>query len=202
MIARNGRRPRVDPSARVAASAQIVGDVTLGARCFVDHNVVIESAGPPIEIGAQVIVFAGSVLRSVGGSGRPPFGLSIGERSLVAPLCALAGCQIGRNCYIATGSIILQGAVVGNHTRVGAGAIVHAGTELPERARIGMRHVAAPTEDGFLSTPDVDQVRTAALTGGFFEAAFGAHEKDQVRLHEELIGALLEEVHGWADEPA
>jgi len=191
----------VDPSARVAVSAQIVGDVTIGARCFVDQNVVIESAGPSIEIGPEVIVFAGSVLRSVGGSGRPPFPLSVGERSLVAPLCALTGCRIGRNCYVATGAIVLQGALVGDHTRIGAGAIVHARTELPERTRVGMRHVAAPTDDGFVSTADVEHVRTRALTGGFFEAAFGADEEDQARLHEHVIGTLLEEVHSWTDEP-
>jgi hypothetical protein len=65
-----------------------------------------------------------------------------------------------------------------------------------------MRHIAAPTSDAFMSTADVERVRTAALTGGFFEAAFGEDEEDQARLHEQVIGKLLEEVHGWVDEPA
>jgi carbonic anhydrase/acetyltransferase-like protein (isoleucine patch superfamily) len=83
-IARNGKAPRIDPTARVAASAQIVGDVTIGSRCYVDHNVVI-SSGPAIAISPEVIVYAGSVIRSVGGRARPPFAVTIGARTLVSP---------------------------------------------------------------------------------------------------------------------
>jgi carbonic anhydrase/acetyltransferase-like protein (isoleucine patch superfamily) len=195
---KNGRRPSLDPSARAATSAQIVGEVTIGARCIVDHNVVLESAGPRIEIRPEVVVFAESVRRSVGGSRRPPFALSV-RSSLVGPLRALTGCRIGRNCYIATGAIALQGAIVSDHTRIGAGAIVHARTELPERTRAAR---GRPDARRLREQPEVEQVRTTALTGALLGAAFGADEDHQARLHEHVIGTLLEEVHSWKDEPA
>src|SRR6266536_2565740 len=140
LFERNGTRPTVDPAALLAPSASIVGDVTIGAGSYIDHNVVIESSGAPVTLEDEVVVFAGSVLRSVGGASRPGFELTIGAHSLVAPQCTLTGCQIGRDCYLATGVIVLQVASVGDGSRLGIGAIVHVGTALPTLARVGLRH--------------------------------------------------------------
>jgi carbonic anhydrase/acetyltransferase-like protein (isoleucine patch superfamily) len=200
LIERNGERPQVQPGARIAASATVVGNVQVGARAYVDHGVVLASSGPPIEIGDEATVLAGAIVRSVGGVSRPAFPVRVGERTLVSPLCVLTGCRVGGNCYVATAAILLQGATLGDHVRVGAGAIVHATTVIPERGRVGMRHVAVPTADGFLSTADVEQAREAVAGIDFFEAAFGAAEEDQGELHARVVATLLEEVHGWRDE--
>src|SRR5215218_496987 len=152
LISRNGEAPHVDSTATVAPTATVVGNVRIGARAYVDHGVVIESGGPLVEIGDEVVVFAGAVVRSVGGYSRPAFPVRIGERTLVSPSCVLTGSELGHNCYVATGAIVLQGASIGDHVRIGAGAIVHATTVLPDHARVGMRHVAVPTADGYLST--------------------------------------------------
>jgi carbonic anhydrase/acetyltransferase-like protein (isoleucine patch superfamily) len=201
LIERNGEAPRVHASARIAPSATIVGNVVIGARAYVDHGVVIESSGPLVEIADDVILFSGAIIRSVGGTSRPAFPVGIGRRTLVSPLCVLTGCEIGSNCYVATGAIVLQGATVGDHVRIGAGAIVHAMTVLPERARVGMRHLAVPTADGFLSTGDVEQAREIVAGMDFFETAFGADEGDQADLHAQVMSTLLDEVHAWQDEP-
>src|SRR4029453_4034661 len=120
LVGRNGETPEIPPEARIASSAPIVGNVRIGAGCYIDHGVVIESSGLPIVIGDETIIFAGAVLRSVGGGSRPRFELELGKRTLVSPHCVLTGCRIGSNCYIATGAIALQGSVIGDHVRVGA----------------------------------------------------------------------------------
>src|SRR5205814_5072622 len=130
---------------------------------------VIESSGPAVEIGPEVIVFAGSVVRSVGGQARPPFAVTIGERTLVSPHCTLTGCRIGGRSYIATAAIVLQGAVVGDGSLIGAGALVHAGTVLPRGTRVGMRHIAVPAGNGCLSTADGERAREALGPASFFE---------------------------------
>src|SRR5262249_57294122 len=112
------------------------------------------------------------------------------------------GCTIGRNCYIATAAIVFQGVTIGDRTRVGAGAIVHAGTKLPEGSRVGMRHIAAPHSAGFISTADIELAREAIAGADFFETAFATAETDQGRLHDQVMDALLDEVHGWHDEDA
>jgi carbonic anhydrase/acetyltransferase-like protein (isoleucine patch superfamily) len=200
IVERNGKAPSVDPSATIAASATVVGNVRIGARAYVDHGAVFESSGPPIEIGDEALVFAGAIVRSVGGSSRPAFPVAVGKRTLISPLCVLTGCRVGANCYLATAAIVLQGAQLGDHVRVGAGAIVHATTVISDRARVGMRQIAVPTEDGFLSTADVEQAREVVAGLEFFETAFGVAENDQERLHAQVIATLLEEVHGWRDE--
>ncbi len=202
LVARNGETPRVHPQAQVAASATIVGDVRIGAGAYLDHRVLVESSGPPVDIGDEAVVFAGAVIRSVGGRSRPAFPVRVGARTLVSPLCVLTGCRVGAGCYLATGVIVLQGAMVGDHVRVGAGAIVHASTVVPDGARVGMRHVAVPTPQGFLSTADVEQARRAVAGVDFFDLAFGVTDPDQAGLHEQVMSTLLEEVHGWWDDPS
>jgi carbonic anhydrase/acetyltransferase-like protein (isoleucine patch superfamily) len=201
-IARNGESPRVASDARIAATAQIIGNVRVGARAYVDHGVVIESSGPPIDVADEAVLFAGTVVRSVGGLSLPAFPVHVGARTLVSPSCVLTGCQVGRNCYVATGAIVLQRASIGDHVRIGAGAIVHATCVLPDRARVGMRHVAVRTADGFLSTPDIEAAREAVAALEFFETVFGAGTADQAALHDQVITTLLDEVHGWRDEPS
>jgi carbonic anhydrase/acetyltransferase-like protein (isoleucine patch superfamily) len=202
LIARNGESPRVASDARIAATAQLIGNVHVGARAYVDHGVVVESSGPPIEIGGEAVLFAGAIVRSVGGLSRRAFPVHIGPRTLVSPACVLTGCRVGRNCYVATGAIVLQGARIGDHVRIGAGSIVHATAALPDHARVGMRHVAVRTADGFLSTTDIEAAREAVAELDFFNTAFGAGAADQATLHEQVMTTLLDEVHGWRDEPS
>jgi carbonic anhydrase/acetyltransferase-like protein (isoleucine patch superfamily) len=196
---RNGHRPDIDPAASVAETAAIVGSVKVGRRCYIDHGVVIESSGPPIEIEDETIVLAGAVVRSVGGASRPGYSAHIGAHTLVSPHCTLSGCRIGRNCYVATDVTVLQGAIVGDGCRLGVGAIVHAGTRLPELARVGMRHIAAPSGDDYLSTADIEQARKLVDASDFFQRSFATAADDQARLHEDVLQTLLEEVHGWQD---
>jgi carbonic anhydrase/acetyltransferase-like protein (isoleucine patch superfamily) len=200
IVTRNGHAPRIHPSAKIAASAQVVGNVIVGAHSFVNYNVVIESSGPPIHVGDHVVDFANSVVRSVGGVVRPAFPVEVGDHTVIAPLCALTGCRVGRQCYIATGAILLQGATVGDGSRIGVGAIVHVNTSLPSEARVGMRQFAVPGDAGPVITTDLAQARSLVQAEDFFAAAF-ALPQDAGTLHRDVIEKLLDEVGGWSDEP-
>jgi carbonic anhydrase/acetyltransferase-like protein (isoleucine patch superfamily) len=201
LFERNGAQPTVESGSAVAESASLVGNVTVGRGCYIDHNVVIASSGPEVRVEAETVIFAGSVLRSVGGENRPEFSLSVGPRTLVAPHCTLTGCRIGSNCYLATSVIVLQGASVGPGSRIGVGAIVHAGTKLPELARVGLRHVAVPDGDGFVTTADIERARDLLASADFFDQAFATAEADQATLHESVIARLLAETRSWTDTP-
>lgn len=202
LIARNGQSPVIHPSTIVASSAQIIGNVTIGASCYIDYNVVIESSGAPIEIADHVIIFASSVIRSVGGSSRPPFPVRIGAHSLISPACVLAGCQIGQNCYIATGVLIFQGAVIGDASRVSAGAIVHTKTLLPPATRVGLRHIAVPTAESYLIASDVRAAREQLAAADFFDTVFQEQAQEQDMLQAKVMQKLLQEVFAWHDSPA
>jgi carbonic anhydrase/acetyltransferase-like protein (isoleucine patch superfamily) len=200
-IARNEIRPIISRTAGVASTAMLVGNVRVESGAFIDHGVIVESAGPPITVGADAIVLAGAIVRSVGGATRPAFPVSIGRGTLVGPQCVLTGCSIGMNCYVATGAIALLGAVIGDHARIGVGAIIHAGAEVPALGRVGMRQMAVPEEHRTTITADVARARRALAGSGFFDRAFGLVEQDQATLHERVMAALVEEVRGWHDLP-
>jgi carbonic anhydrase/acetyltransferase-like protein (isoleucine patch superfamily) len=176
--------------------------VTIGEGSYVGQGVVVESSGAPIILGREVVVFSGTVIRSVGGEARRSFPVRIGDRTVIGPLSALAGCTIGSRCYVATGVMVLQGATVGDGTRLGAGSIVHLGAVLPPGSRVGLRHLAVPAEDGgVLVTSDLDKARKAIADADFFGTVFGEEASEQNRLHDQVLARLLEEVGSWADEP-
>jgi carbonic anhydrase/acetyltransferase-like protein (isoleucine patch superfamily) len=200
LITRNGQSPFIHPSAVVASSAQIIGNVSLGEGCYIDYHVVIESSGIPIEIADHVMVLANSVLRSVGGIHRPPFPLRIEDHTLISPSCTLVGCQIGRNCYLATGVMVFQGAVIGEASRISAGAIVHLKTILPPQTRVGLRHIAVPTASGPLITADVEAAREQIAAADFFGTVFQAQEQEQDALQSRVMEQLLQEAFSWHDD--
>jgi carbonic anhydrase/acetyltransferase-like protein (isoleucine patch superfamily) len=199
IITRNGHTPRIDRSATISSSAQIIGDVTIGEQSFIDYNVVVASSGPPIHIADHVLIFANSVIRSVGGAARPAFPIEVGAHTLVAPMCALTGCRIGPLCYVATGAIILQGASLGEGTRIGVGAIVHANARVPDNSRVGMRHFAVPGDTEAVITADLALARDRVQESDFFDAVFGVGQHT-ASLHREVIDRLLDEVGQWRDE--
>ncbi len=200
LFSRNDMTPSVDASATVAPSASVVGNVTIGAGCYVDYGAVVESSGPPVALGDGVLVMANAVIRSTGGSRRPPFPVTIGANTLVGPQSTLIGCRIGADCYVATAVIVFQGADVGDGSRLGAGAIVHARAVLPPASRVGFRHIAAPDGSGVRVTSDIDEARALVGPADFFGNVFDVHEADAVTLHRRVIELLQREVSEWHDE--
>lgn len=202
LVSRNGIAPRIDPSARIAPTATLVGDVTVGPACYIDYGAVIASSGPPVVLGEGVSVLANAVVRSVGGHGRPAFPVTIGDESTVAPQAALAGCEIGERCYLATAVVVLQGAKIGRGSRVAVGAVVHAGSVLEPSSRVGLHCIAAPDgEHGALITNDIDVARDAIARADFFGRAFALVAPDQEQLHRDAATRLREEAAAWTDEP-
>jgi carbonic anhydrase/acetyltransferase-like protein (isoleucine patch superfamily) len=201
-ITRNGSSPQVAPSATVAATANVVGNVRIGAGCFIDHGVTIVSGGPLIDIQPHVIILPNTVVRSVGGGARPAAPVRIGPRSFVSPMCLVTGATISRNCYVASGAVLLQHSVVHDNARVGVSAIVHARAEIAAGQRVGMRQMAIPVDDGTVITSDVEEARRALSTSDFFKHAFGIEAVDIEQLHADVMTVLLEEVAAWrTDEP-
>jgi carbonic anhydrase/acetyltransferase-like protein (isoleucine patch superfamily) len=196
LIIRNSQSPAVHPTAIVASSAQIIGNVSIGPSCYIDYNAVIESSDAPIEIADHVIVLANSVIRSTGGIHRPAFPVRIEDHTLISPSCSLVGCRIGQNCYIATGVMVFQGVQIGHDSRISAGAIVHLKTMLPPHSRVGLRHIAAPTPDGCLITADIQAAREQIAQADFFGTVFQEEEPAQ----SSVMAKLLLEVADWHDE--
>lgn len=122
-----GTRPTVDPSAFVDESAQVVGDVVLGARSSVWFNAVVRGDVHYIRIGEETNIQDLCVLHVT--SGRYP--LNIGNRVTVGHSVTLHGCTIGDLCLIGMGATVLDAAEIGEGSLVAAGSLVAPGTKIP-----------------------------------------------------------------------
>ena len=115
-----------DGAAWVAPSAELIGDVRLGAGASVWFGAVIRADNTPIEIGAGSNVQDGAVLHS--DPGQP---LVVGEGVTIGHRAILHGCTVEAGALIGMGAIILNGAVIGAGSLVGAGALVTEGKSFP-----------------------------------------------------------------------
>ncbi|MBI4590458.1 MAG: hypothetical protein HY725_16635 [Candidatus Rokubacteria bacterium] len=105
LLSHVGRSPRIEPSAYVAPTATVCGDVVIGAKCRIMHGASIVAEGGQIEIGECCIIMENAVVRSTG-----RHSTRIGSHCLVGPNAHLVGCVVEDEVFIATGAAIFHGA--------------------------------------------------------------------------------------------
>lgn len=127
-----GKRPVIAPEgAWVAPSADVVGDVHLGAESSVWFGAVIRGDNTPMVIGARTNIQESAMLHS-----DPGAPLVIGEECTIGHHAILHGCTIADRVLIGMGAIVLNRAVIGTGSIVGAGALVTEGKEFPPHSLI------------------------------------------------------------------
>jgi len=105
-----------------APSADLIGDVRLGARASVWFGAVLRGDNTPLILGRETNFQDGSV-----GHSDADFPLTIGARVTVGHQAILHGCTIADDCLIGMGARILNGAVIESECIVGAGALITEG---------------------------------------------------------------------------
>jgi carbonic anhydrase/acetyltransferase-like protein (isoleucine patch superfamily) len=114
--------PQLASGAWTAPSADLIGDVRLGARASVWFGAVIRADNTPIVIGEESNIQDGAI-----GHSDPGFPLTIGARVTVGHQAILHGCTIADDCLIGMGARILNGAAIESECIVGAGALITEG---------------------------------------------------------------------------
>ncbi|MHC5061310.1 MAG: LbetaH domain-containing protein [Planctomycetota bacterium] len=122
----NGDRPRADRTAYIDPTAQIIGNVHIGARVYVGPNAVVRADEPddkgqvqPINIGSESNVQDGVIIHAHGGSQ-----VTIGQRTSLAHGCIIHGpCNIGQGCFIGFRAVVYK-AVLGDGVFINAGAVI------------------------------------------------------------------------------
>lgn len=136
-IEHRGQKPRVHPSATVAAGAIVSGDVTVGENTCILAGAVVTAHGGRVVIGANCVVMEQAVVR---GTKRHP--ATIGDNCLVGPHGYVTGATIEDNVFLATGSAVFNGAVVKTRAEVRIHGVVHVNTVLEEDATVPIGWVA------------------------------------------------------------
>jgi carbonic anhydrase/acetyltransferase-like protein (isoleucine patch superfamily) len=122
-----GKSPRIHPTAFVAPTASIIGDVTIEENASVWYNAVVRADFSPIVIRRGANVQDGAVVHVT-----PVHGVEIGPGATVAHLCLIHGADVGEEALVGNSSTVLDGARIGARSMVGAGSLVTPGTEIPE----------------------------------------------------------------------
>jgi carbonic anhydrase/acetyltransferase-like protein (isoleucine patch superfamily) len=122
LYAIDGAAPQLGPGAWAAPSADLIGDVRLGARASVWFAAVIRADNTPIIIGEESNIQDGAI-----GHSDPGFPLTIGARVTVGHQAILHGCTIADDCLVGMGARILNGALLEAECLVGAGALITEG---------------------------------------------------------------------------
>jgi carbonic anhydrase/acetyltransferase-like protein (isoleucine patch superfamily) len=163
--------PSIDPTAWVAPSADLIGDVRLGPRASVWFGAVIRADNTPIILGEETNFQDGSV-----GHSDPGALLTIGARVTVGHQAILHGCTIEDEALIGMGARILNGAVIGTQCIVGAGALVTEGKVFEPRSLI----VGSPARA--MRTLTDEQVALLRLSAAHYAEKAAAYARD-LRLH-------------------
>ena len=122
----------VDPSAYIDESAQVIGDVTIGAESSVWMNVVIRGDVNVIRIGARTNVQDGTVVHVMNGT-HPT---TIGDEVTIGHGAVVHGSTIADRVLVGMGAILLNGASIGSDSIVAAGTLVPEGTSIPPRSLV------------------------------------------------------------------
>lgn len=121
-----GKNPVIHESCFIAESADIVGDVTIGAESNIWYNAVIRGDENYIKIGKNTNVQDNCVVHI---SEEHP--TIIGDNITIGHSAIVHACKIGNNSLIGMGVTILNGAEIGNEVMIGAGALVTGGKKIP-----------------------------------------------------------------------
>ena len=140
--------PTVDPSAFVDASAQVIGDVHIGAESSIWMNVVVRGDVHFIRIGARTNIQDLTLVHVM----RDLHPTVIGDDVTVGHSAVVHGATIENRCLIGMGAILLNGCRIGEGSIVAAGALVPEGMTVPPGSMVmGMparvRRALTPEED-------------------------------------------------------
>ena len=128
-----GAVPRVHPSAFVAPTATLIGDVVIGPRSSIWFGAVLRGDHPEhgIRIGERTSIQDNCVLHV---SAEGP--TIVGDEVTVGHGAVFESCEIGRGSLIGMNAVLLHHAVIGEESLVAALSVVPAGIRVPDRTLV------------------------------------------------------------------
>jgi carbonic anhydrase/acetyltransferase-like protein (isoleucine patch superfamily) len=128
----DGVSPRIHPSAFIAPTAAVIGDVDIGEDASIWFHCVLRGDTNLIRIGARSNIQDNSLLHVNPGDG---MACLIGEDVTVGHMAIVHAATLHDRAFVAMGAIVLDGAVIEPGGMLGAGAVLTPGK------RIGMNEL-------------------------------------------------------------
>ncbi|HZI82899.1 MAG TPA: phenylacetic acid degradation protein PaaY [Casimicrobiaceae bacterium] len=180
----NGVTPVVDPTAFVHPSAVLIGDVLVGAGCYVGPSACLRGDFGRLEVRTGANVQDCCVLH-----GFPGTDTIIEEDGHVGHGAILHGCVVGRNALVGMNAVVNDNATIGESAIVAAMAFVKAGMVVPARtlvAGVPARIVRALTDEELVwkseATGSYQELSRRSLATMVETVALAAPEPDRRRI--------------------
>ena len=156
------RLPVIDPTAYVAPTAAVVGDVVIGPESSIWYGCTVRGDVNEVRIGARTNIQDGSVVH-VSSRGQ---GTYIGDDVTVGHMALLHACTLESGCFIGMKACIMDGVVVESGAIVGAGALVTPG----KRVKSGTLWAGSPARM-VREVTEEDRESFMKLAAGYVELA-------------------------------
>jgi len=130
IITYRGKTPKVHPSAFIAPTAVLIGDVEVGEESSIWFGTVLRGDMGPIRVGKRTSVQDNAVLH-------------VGTRTQIDDDVTIGHGAIMEDCHVKRGALIGINAVLLNHCVIGEGSLIAAGSVVPERVEIPDHVLAA-----------------------------------------------------------
>ena len=153
LIEHRGATPTIDPSAYVAPTAVVCGDVHVGPDARILFGAVVTAEDGTVTIGARCVVMENALVR--GRAGHPA---EIGDDVLIGPQAHVNGAHVGAGCFIATGAGLFPGCRIGAGAEVRIHGVVQVNTTLEPGAVVPIGWVAVGDPATILAPERHDEI--------------------------------------------
>jgi gamma-carbonic anhydrase len=188
LIEHRGKRPTVDPSAYVAPTAVLCGDVRIGAEARILFGAVVSGEDGHVEIGARCVVMENALVR-----GREAHPVELGDDMLVGPHAHVNGSVVGDGAFLATGTSLFPGSRVGRAAEVRINGVVHVNTVLEDEAMVPIGWVAVGNPARIVAPWDHDEIWRIQRALDFPRTVYGlprdASARERMERQAEWFGA-------------
>lgn len=127
IIEYRGKRPKVHPSAFIAPTAVLIGDVEVGEESSIWFGAVLRGDNGPIRIGKRTSIQDNAVVH-VSEHGRT----QVDDDVTVGHAAVMEDCHIKRFALIGSNAVILTAATVGERSLIAAGSVVGENAQIPD----------------------------------------------------------------------
>jgi carbonic anhydrase/acetyltransferase-like protein (isoleucine patch superfamily) len=123
----DGRQPAIGAGTYVSETALVIGDVSIGARCYVGHGAILRGDYGTIEIGEETAIEEGVIIHAPPGES-----CSIGSGVVLGHGAIIHARLIADSVGIGMGAVLSIRSEIGRFSVVAEGAIVKQGHKVPE----------------------------------------------------------------------
>lgn len=140
LVRHRDREPSIHPTAYLAPSAVVVGDVRVEAGARVLHGAVITAEDGAVTLGENTVVMEHALIR--GRAGHPA---RIGAAVMIGPHTHINGSVVADEAFIATGASLFPGSRIGRGAEVRINGVVQVNSTLEPGAVVPIGWIAVGT---------------------------------------------------------